>query len=139
MRYWIRKKSNDDSSSLLPIGKKQSELFPHTGEKETRTTPVLPLNEAINIADITKNSLLKIDVQGFELEVLKGCLLVLDKFKYVYVECSFIELYETQALANDVSGFLIQQGFIFSGIYNVCYDDKGLAIQADFLFCNSIQ
>ena len=79
-------------------------------------------------------ALLKIDVQGFEMEVLKGCNSMLDYFSWVYVECSFIELYEGQALANEVIDYLHTHGFKLAGIYNMSYDRSGIAIQADFLF-----
>ena len=130
----IHVSERDDSSSLLPIGHNQSELFPHTGESETRITLVKPLNNVIYVDDITKNSLLKIDVQGYELEVLKGCNTALNKFLYVYVECSFIELYEGQAFASEVIDFLYKKYFVLVGVYNMCYDEEGKAIQADFLF-----
>jgi len=133
----IHVSERDDSSSLLPIGHNQYELFPHTGESEVRTTSVLPLSEVIKIDDISNKSLLKIDVQGYELEVLKGCMTVLDKFMYIYVECSFIELYEGQAFASEVIDFLHKKNFVLSGVYNMCYDHNGKAIQADFLFKKS--
>lgn len=130
----IHVSERDDSSSLLPIGQNQSALFPHTGEREVRQASVLPLHEAIDADDLSPPALLKIDVQGFELEVLKGCRLMLDRFAWVYCECSFIELYEGQALAYEVIDYLSQHGFRLSGVYNMTYDKKGIAIQADFLF-----
>ena len=133
----IHVSERDDSSSLLPIGRNQSELFPHTGESEVRTTFVLPLSEVIRADDISNKALLKIDVQGYELEVLKGCMTVLDKFMYIYVECSFIELYEGQAFASDVIDYLHKNHFVLNGVYNLCYNDNGIAVQADFLFKKS--
>ena len=131
---FIHVSERDDSSSLLPIGKNQSELFPHTGEREVRKVTVLPLHEVIDAKNLIFPSLLKIDVQGFELEVLKGCRSMLDHFSRIYVECSFIELYEGQALAHEVIDYLSQHDFILSGVYNMSYDRHGIAIQADFLF-----
>ena len=130
----IHVSERDDSSSLLPIGQNQSELFPRTGESETRTTSVYLLNEIIKVDDITNKALLKVDVQGYELEVLKGCKIVLDKFLYIYVECSFVELYEGQAFASEVIDFLHKNHFVLKGVYNMFYDSQGKAIQADFLF-----
>ena len=132
----IHVSERDDSSSLLPIGENQSKLFPHTGESETRTTDVFPLSDMIDANEITNDALLKIDVQGFELEVLKGCSTLIDSFKYVYVECSFVELYEGQAFASEVIAFLHKKNFVLSGVSNMCYDHLGKAIQADFLFKN---
>ena len=92
----------DDSSSLLPIGDAQVELFPDTREKETRVVKVLPLDKVIDIQKISQPSLVKIDVQGYELETLKGCSTALSRISYIYVECSFKELYLGQALAHEI-------------------------------------
>lgn len=124
----------DDSSSLLPIGKTQTDLFPGTAERETRTIRVAPLDAVLSAQDIPSPALLKLDVQGFELEALRGCESLLDQFRYVYCECSFVELYEGQALAHEVIEYLSRHEFKLSGVYNMTYDKKGLAVQADFLF-----
>jgi len=134
----IHVSERDDSSSLLPIGENQSDLFPHTGEREVRETPVLPLREVMDVEELSSPALLKIDVQGFELEVLKGCRSMLDHFTWVYVECSFVELYVGQALADEVIAWLRERGFLLTGVYNMTYDTRGKAIQADFLFCRRI-
>ena len=126
--------ARDDSSSLLSLTSKQSEIFPGTHEVSSVKVSVAPLATFVSVDDLVGTTLLKIDVQGFELEVLKGCETLLDSFKYVYVECSFIELYEGQALAHEVIRFLEQHEFSLIGIYNTYYDDSGLAVQADFLF-----
>lgn len=115
----IHVSERDDSSSLLPIGQNQIDLFPHTGEREVRETPVLPLHEMINAEEICSPALLKIDVQGFELEVLKGCHSMLNHFSYIYIECSFIELYKGQALVHEVIDFLHKRGFFLSDVYHM--------------------
>ena len=50
------------------------------------------------------------DEQGFELTALQGCEELLDRFEWVYAECSFIELYEGQALADEVIAWLRERG-----------------------------
>jgi FkbM family methyltransferase len=130
----IHVSNQDHSSSLLPISEKQTRLFPGTIEKETRSIHVCPLEKVFSLNDIELPALLKIDVQGLELEVLKGCGSLLDVFNYVYVECSFVELYSNQALAHEVISFLSEKGFNLSGIYNTYHDAKGRSVQADFLF-----
>ena len=124
----------DDSSSLLPISNLQNELFHGTSEKEVRKVAVKPLAAVLSRADILTPALLKMDVQGFEKEVLSGCESLLDKFSYCYIECSFVELYEGQSLAHEVITFLNKHGFGLVGVYNMAYDKKGLAVQGDFLF-----
>lgn len=135
----IHVSQRDDSSSLLPISTLQATMFPNTEEKETQTVRVCPLDRIINRADIQSPALLKLDVQGFELEALGGCMPLLPCFDQVYVECSFVELYEGQALAHQVIDFLRQEGFVLGGVYNMCYDQNGKAIQADFLFKRSAE
>lgn len=126
----------DDSSSLLPITSLQTGLFPGTSEKETRKIQVKRLDSILQREEIGKPALLKIDVQGFEKQVLEGCNSLLQEFTYIYVECSFVELYANQSLAPEVISFLAESGFGLSGIYNIYYNKKGLAIQGDFLFKN---
>ncbi|MHB8405676.1 MAG: hypothetical protein ACYDCJ_09670 [Gammaproteobacteria bacterium] len=58
-------------------------------------------------------------------------------FAWVYCECSFIELYAGQALADEVIAWLRERGFILNGVYNMAYDKTGKAVQADFLFKRS--
>ena len=127
----------DDSSSILPISENQEEIYPGTGLKETMVISVDRLENFISIKDITYPSLLKIDVQGFELEVLLGSENILHSFDYIYCECSFIELYKGQPLVYEIVDFLRQSGFHLDGIYNLHHDKNGLSIQADFLFRNS--
>jgi len=124
----------DDSSSLLPITSLQNKLFTGTDEKEVRTIQVKPLDAVLNPRDIETPALLKLDVQGFEKSALEGCGSLLSMFSWVYVECSFIELYAGQSLANEVILYLNDFGFVLSGVYNLSYDKKGSAIQGDFLF-----
>ena len=125
-----------DSSSFLTIGQIQIEKFPGTECIDQLQVDVVPLNKFIKINDINSPALLKIDVQGFELNVLKGCLDLLSSFEWIYCECSFIELYDEQTLASEIIEWLYKNNFKLAGIYNTHYDRKGLAIQSDFLFKN---
>ena len=124
----------DDSSSLLPITSTQVALFHGTAEVATAIVRVAPLREFVSAEDIQPPAFLKLDVQGYELEALRGCEDLLDRFAYVYVECSFVELYAGQALADEVIAWLRDRGFRLRGVHNTEYDRGGRAIQADFLF-----
>jgi len=73
-----------------------------------------------------------------ELAALKGCEDLPDCFDYVYAECSFMELYEGQAMADEVIAYLRTHGFQLQGIYNMSCDRQGRAIQSDFLFSNAM-
>jgi FkbM family methyltransferase len=124
----------DDSSSLLPISDLQIHYYPGTGERETRTVEVMQLEAVVKPGAIEQGALLKIDVQGYELEALKGCRSLLDSFNYVYVECSYVSLYTGQALAGEVTEYLNQAGFNLKEVYNLARDKAGNPIQGDFFF-----
>lgn len=125
----------DDSSSLLPISLAQGSLYPGTEEISTKTVDVGPLSNYLSTSEIVGRALLKIDVQGYEYEVLEGSKDLINKFTYVYCEASFIELYTNQKLAEDIIKWMLVNGFLFVGAYNFSYSSRsGQAIQADLLF-----
>lgn len=124
----------EDSSSLLPIGEKQNEMFPGTYEVGVEKITMKKLHEVLSSADLKPPVLMKIDVQGFELNVLKGSTELLNNIKYIYSECSYLELYKGQALYPEISEFLTKYGFFKTGEYNTSYDTAGIAVQSDFLF-----
>jgi hypothetical protein len=118
----------------VPISGLQERLFPGTGEVATEKILVGRLPDFVPAEDIKGPAMLKLDVQGFELEALKGCEDLLDRFAQVYVECSFVELYTGQALADEVIAWLRERGFRLAGVYNMSYDRNGAAVEGDFLF-----
>ncbi len=124
----------DDSSSLLPISDLQQENFPGTQSVGTRQVRTGPLSDYVKSRELGSRSLLKIDVQGFELEVLKSVESLLPKFRWVYAECSYAPLYEGQALAPEVIAWLEARRFRLTGRFNPSYGRDGAPLQADFLF-----
>lgn len=130
----IHLSARDDSSSLLEIGDAQSSYFPGTQEIGTTEVRVGTLDEFITQHDIVRPAMLKLDVQGFELQALIGCRSLIGSFDYVYCECSFVELYKDQKLAGEVINYLGCLGFSLAGIYNPSYDSAGSCIQADLFF-----
>ena len=126
--------AKDDSSSLLPISNLQDQIFSGTAAVGTVTVSVAQLQAFLCEDDIVAPAMLKLDVQGYELDALRGCKSLLHKFDWVYCECSFVELYSGQKLAADIIDWLAANGFSINGIYNTAYDTNGQSIQADFLF-----
>lgn len=124
----------EDSSSLLPIADAQDALFPGTAEARTESIQVRPLRTFVSRSDIVAPALLKLDVQGYELQALMGCEELLPDFSFVYVECSFLELYSGQALAHEVIHWLAERHITLAGVYNMTYTNEGIAVQADLLF-----
>src|ERR1700722_5980829 len=122
---------HDDSSSLLPITATQRELFHGTGEVRTETVRTGPLSEFLDADSIEEPAMLKLDVQGYELEALRACGDLLNKFPYVFAEGSFIELYEGQVLAGDLIAWLGEHGYELVRSYGGYSDEQGRKIQED--------
>ncbi|WP_201220459.1 FkbM family methyltransferase [Halochromatium roseum] len=120
-----------DSSSLLALGDRQKAIF-GMEESGTLRVPIQRLDTCIS-PPIARPSLLKIDVQGFELEVLKGATALLPEIDTIYVEASDLELYHGQALRGEVEQLLTEAGFDEAGHFNDQLE-KGQRIQADWLF-----
>jgi len=128
---------HDDSSSLLPIGEPQRRLFPGTRETSVVAVRTGRLSEFVGREPLERPTLLKLDVQGYELEALRGSEDLLGQFDWVYAECSFIELYDGQALAEEVILWLHEHGYRIHTIDNVSRDRHGRAVQADVLFARA--
>jgi FkbM family methyltransferase len=120
-----------DSSSLLALGARQKAIFGMEESGELRV-PIKRLDACLT-TPLPRPVLLKIDVQGFELEVLKGATALLPHIDAIYVEASYVELYEGQPLHEEIERYLTETGFILDGRYNT-HVHQGEPVQADLLF-----
>lgn len=125
--------AEDDCSSLLPIGQLQESYFPSSGLSHTTTVAVSTLDTVLVGFDRPGGLLLKLDVQGAELDVLRGATTLLQRVDWVYLEVSFVELYDGQPLAAEVDDWLKAHGFALGGIGGVCRE-AGDVLQADLLY-----
>lgn len=123
----------NDSSSILAPAATQVEVF-GTKVNSIKEIQLRRLASVFRTGQIVSPALLKIDVQGFELDVLRGCEDLLPYFETVYVEASYLELYEGQALASEVIDFLGQRGFKLRGVFNQHAAPSRGPLQADFMF-----
>lgn len=128
---------HDDSSSLLPITATQGRIFRGTNEVRTETVRTGPLHEFLDGNSIVAPALLKLDVQGYELEALRACGELLEKFAYICAEGSFMELYAGQVLVDDLVSWLGARGYALVRSYGAVSDERGRTIQTDMLFKRS--
>lgn len=130
--------SRDDSSSLLQPAALQTDIF-GTDQSAVQTIAVQRLADVLDRSCLSGPALMKIDVQGFELEVLRGSSEMLDLFDVILVECSYVELYKGQALASDVVSWLAARGFGLRGVFNQHIGAERGPIQADFVFEKTVE
>jgi FkbM family methyltransferase len=125
--------SRRDSSSLLKPGLAQKAAYGVTASS-TATVPLARLDDVLDIEGMRKPILMKIDVQGGEMGVIKGARGVLASVEAIYCEASFISLYESQPLAHELIGLLAEEGFELRGVFNQSITDEYGPTQADLLF-----
>ncbi|WP_271596475.1 MULTISPECIES: FkbM family methyltransferase [unclassified Bradyrhizobium] len=123
----------NDSSSIFAPAPTQVDVF-GTKVNTTKKVELRRLATLLREDQIAFPALLKIDVQGFELDVLRGCEELLSSFDTLYVEASYMELYEGQALVGEVIDFLRHRGFEIRGVFNQHVDPTRGPLQADFMF-----
>ena len=105
--------------------------------EQTREVPVVALDDYCAEAGLTRVDLLKIDTQGFELNVLTGAerLLRSGAVRAVYLEVNFAPLYEGQPRADAVLAHLWDRGYDLVTFYGQHYR-RGRAAWTDALFAH---
>jgi FkbM family methyltransferase len=81
--------------------------------------------------------ILKLDLQGYELEALKGCERLLDSIKVIATEVEFIPLYNGQPLFADIDLFLRNRGFRLLNLYDLYTHPDGQLTAADAVYLNT--
>ena len=130
----MRVARSDDSSSLLAATPRQLEAFPDTVEVDEIVVDVRRLDDLISAEDVSHPILMKIDVQGAELDVLRGASGLLDAVRDILVECSLVELYAGQPLLDDTILFARDRGFRVIGVSPPSRAPDGAPLQCDVLF-----
>lgn len=100
------------SSSMLPMAELHEEAFPYTKGSEEVKVGMVTLEEMSEL--IIERALLKIDVQGFELEVLKGAGEFITAFRAVVLEVSHETLYHGAPTPEELCAWLDAHGFTYS-------------------------
>lgn len=129
------------ASSMLPIADASREGWPKAdfGVRARIPVPVITIQDYAAANGIADARLLKMDVQGFELEVLRGCGDFLSSIDYVYAEIQFAPLYEGAPVWTDLLRYLKERGFRPELMGGICLSARGEPLQADLLWRNERQ
>jgi FkbM family methyltransferase len=128
--------ANDgQSSSLYEIGERHKQAAPHALEVKEIEVEVSTLDIILK-DEIFENAFLKIDVQGAELQVLKGAANTLNRTAAIHVEVSIQSLYKGDTLGYEIWDYLANCGFTLYGMDPWFRDAKanGELLQCDLFF-----
>jgi FkbM family methyltransferase len=112
-------------SSLYRPNRRIIDLLTLLGDPVIAFFDILGTSEVVtkrldDIEELKACDLLKIDVQGSELDVLKGAVLTLRETAVVELEVEFVPLYEEQPLFAEVDIFMRNNGFLLHKFADVC-------------------
>ncbi len=99
-----------DASSLLPSNEANS-TEGALREVSRAAVKVVRLDDFCEANNLPLPDLIKLDIQGYELEALRGASACLRTAKAVISEVSFIEYYERQCLFHEIVAILAGHGF----------------------------
>jgi FkbM family methyltransferase len=148
LRSWCVRDGNADVLELLlgaetraavPLHEMEtasSVLDEHISQSPlTRVYPMQTIDEIIRSKSMVAPDLLKLDVQGYELEVLKGAQSILGHLSVVLAEINLIDIHKNVPLLYDIVSFMWEKGFVAYDICGLTRRPLDQALwQADFIF-----
>jgi FkbM family methyltransferase len=104
--------NNLQSSSILEFGK-HKEYHPHVDLVESRKMTTTRVDSLLEKNEINPEEFdfVNLDIQGVELQALKGFGKYLDNIKYIYTEVNSGEVYKNNDSIEDLDLFLSEFGF----------------------------
>ena len=127
---------NSVSSSVLPMLASHSNAAPESAYQGKETVPLTTLDLILpKYLEQSSATLLKIDTQGYEWQVLLGAKEMIPKVRGVLMEVSLIPLYDGQHLWQESISQLEAEGFVLWALEPVFIDhSNGRTLQMDALF-----
>jgi FkbM family methyltransferase len=128
--------AQDSTNALSPtdeMGKKYQSW--QTETLSTEIVQVLTLDSWGKEKLIPEIELLKLDVQGFELNALQGAQDYLkSSVRLIYTEIEFVKIYKENCLYFELENFLREYNFELFQLYNLTSGDDGQLITGDAIF-----
>jgi FkbM family methyltransferase len=122
------------SSSLLQIGPIHLINFPESATVATQKVLISTVDKQLDFLGIDpKTVMLKLDVQGYESEVLKGASRYLSEIPLCYLEVSMIGLYEGEITFLPILNILSESGHEVIDVFRGLRTKNGQLLQLDIL------
>jgi FkbM family methyltransferase len=136
-RHMIALLGSDKRRSVrfFQMGTGSSVLSELTSAKRKEVALPMTTLDSVVGSEVEGPILLKLDVQGYELEVLRGGEKVLRNSEVAIIECSLIQYNDGAPLFADVVDFMKDHGFV---VYDFCGESRrevdGALFQTDVMF-----
>ena len=131
----INIRGNDGlSSSLLEMGSLHLENFPDSATVSRQNISISTIDNQLVVLGLRPQEImLKLDVQGFEAEVLKGASQSISKIPLCYLEVSITPLYEGEVLLLPILIELSKYGHEVIDVFRGIKASNGQLLQLDIL------
>lgn len=110
------------SSSLLHVSDIHKRAFPHTASESQTRVKLARLDDILDVSTIDRDIFVKIDVQGVEDRVIRGGTAIFSAAEIVLIEMSFVAMYESQPMFEEIHDLLYACGLRFVGMKNQIED-----------------
>ena len=99
--------------------------------------PMMTLDDLVERTGFPAPTFIKLDVQGYELEVLKGSTKTLVGAEFVLLEVSISQYNEGSPLIDEVLAWMRNNGFVTYELWGLSRHRDGTLVQVDVLFIKS--
>jgi FkbM family methyltransferase len=128
------------SSSILPFNHDYIRDNTHLSTTKEEVIQIKEFKEIANEFNFDEDSriLLKVDTQGYEMNVLRGCGEYLKLFRGIQIECSIKELYVGESLYSEIFDYLLSNQFSLFTLEPTYYDQNTMELlQIEAYFVNT--
>ena len=130
----------DGEEKVFTVMKTGSSVFEENFDKNSNRKKITlisnTLDTILNKKELQGEYFLKMDVQGYELEVLKGAKNMLNDTPVILLESSLLNYNEGAPLIGEIFDFFNKQGYV---LFDICEfhrkGEDGVLNQVDLLFC----
>jgi FkbM family methyltransferase len=126
--------NNDQSSSLLCLHNNHKSAYPSIEEIGVENVEMVMLSQEFNDLAGSQPVLLKIDTQGYEMEVLKGAEKMLDSVDWILLETATKQMYAGESEFKNIHQWLEDRKFGFLAPIEIHFSASGSPCQFDALF-----
>ncbi|HXR36327.1 MAG TPA: FkbM family methyltransferase [Candidatus Binataceae bacterium] len=131
----LRINSHSHSSSLMPLAQAHRQAFPSAVEVQTLGVRQTTLDAVFGAIELETPVLLKLDVQGYEAQAVRGGREMLKRVQWMVSEASLKPMYEGEVLFMGLVRLMEDEGFSFSRPVGFLNDPQtGEILQLDALF-----